>query len=70
MHGVRLLLAREPTLICTHGLRRSVVRSQIQPARERMVAREHGGLPCERGENGLRHVLREMRVAAELAQCR
>lgn len=70
LHGVGLLLALSPAAVRPHRLRRRVMRAQVEPAGERAVPHEPRRLAGEIGENALRHILRQMRIAADVPQRR
>jgi len=70
LHGESLLFPTESTALRPHCIGRGETCRPVKPACEHDAGPQGAGLPGEVGKNRLRHVLRQVRVAGDLAQCR
>ena len=59
-----------PAAFLSHDIRGGEVRAGVKPAGQKLTARKDGGLAGKVRKNHLRHVLRHLRVAVDLPQCR
>ena len=64
----KFFLPVAPAVFRSRDFRGGKMRAGVKPAGQRFAARERTGLAREVGEDGLRHILRQMRVAVDLPQ--
>ena len=70
MHEMGLVFARVAASFGAANFRGEVLRGGVEPADEHGMVRDGGGVARQRGEDGLRDILRVVRVASDLPQRR